>query len=326
MFKYLQNKDLNTNLYGLQDQKRMKVDQYVTRLIIGKSLPLTLVDSTEFKELVNCLDKRYAPPGSLRLRNKLIPASVERIKSNLKRILKNIIKLNISSDIWSDPDLRAFIAFGAHGIDDEWKLIKCVIGVRRIIGSHTNELIQKEFIELAKEYGIENNVYKFITDGGSNFVKAFNEDNLTKYCNLFDELVQDIEIEDEIEEKQAENSESSIDPSINENNFQNEVIIKKLLEDQKLARQSAKILSNNNKNNQESIYVNPLLFWKEKQHIYFHLSKVARAYFGIPVTSAFVERFFSKIGYILRPHRRCMLDDLAENLFYCKENMNFLHV
>ena len=116
------------------------------------------------------------------------------------------------------------------------------------------------------------------------------------------------------------------DPSINENNFQNEVIIKKLLEDQKLARQSAKILSNNNKNNQESIYVNPLLFWKEKQHIYFHLAKVARAYFGIPVTSAFVERFFSKIGYILRPHRRCMLDDLAENLFYCKENMNFLHV
>jgi len=149
------------------------------------------------------------------LRNKLIPASVERIKSNLKRILKNIIKLNISSDIWSDPDLRAFIAFGAHGIDDEWKLIKCVIGVRRIIGSHTNELIQKEFIELAKEYGIENNVYKFITDGGSNFVKAFNEDNLTKYCNLFDELVQDIEIEDEIEEKQAENSESSIDQDDN---------------------------------------------------------------------------------------------------------------
>ena len=34
--------------------------------------------------------------------------------------------------------------------------------------------------------------------------------------------------------------------------------------------------------------------------------------------------FFSKTGFILRPHRRCMQDDLAENLFYCKENINFL--
>ena len=83
----------------------------MTRLIIGKSLSLDLVDSIEFKDLLNCLDKRYVPPGSHRLRNKLIPASVERIKNNLKQILQSIKKLNISSDIWSDPDLRAFIAF-----------------------------------------------------------------------------------------------------------------------------------------------------------------------------------------------------------------------
>ena len=51
---------------------------------------------------------------------------------------------------------------------------------------------------------------------------------------------------------------------------------------------------------------------------------MAKAYFGIPVTSALVERFFSKTGYFLRPHRLCMQDDLAENLFYAKENINFL--
>ena len=30
--------------------------------------------------------------------------------------------------------------------------------------------------------------------------------------------------------------------------------------------------------------------------------------------------FFSKTGFIMRPHRGCMGDDLAENLFDCKEN------
>ena len=67
------------------------------------------------------------------------------------------------------------------------------------------------------------------------------------------------------------------------------------------------------------MYVDPLLFWKEKQHVYFQLSKVAKAYFGIPVTSALVERFFSKTGFILRPHRRYMQDDLA----ICRRKYHF---
>ena len=34
--------------------------------------------------------------------------------------------------------------------------------------------------------------------------------------------------------------------------------------------------------------------------------------------------FFNKTGFIMRTHRGCMGDDLAENLFDCKENLNFL--
>ena len=66
-----------------------------------------------------------------------------------------------------------------------------------------------------------------------------------------------------------------------------------------------------------------LLFWKEKQHVYFQC-KSGESLFWFPATSALVERLFSKIGYILRPHHRCMQDDMEENLFYAKENINFL--
>ncbi len=50
---------------------------------------------------------------------------------------------------------------------------------------------------------------------------------------------------------------------------------------------------------------------------------MAKAYFGIPVTSALVEIFFSKTGFILRPYHRFMQDDLVETLFYAKENIIF---
>ena len=58
----------------------------------------------------------------------------------------------------------------------------------------------------------------------------------------------------------------------------------------------------------------------------FHcsLSRLAKAFLGIPVTSGYIERFFSMTGFVMRPHRICMGDDLAQNLFCSQENLNFL--
>ncbi len=47
------------------------------------------------------------------------------------------------------------------------------------------------------------------------------------------------------------------------------------------------------------------------------MSYLAKNFLGIPITSDFIERSFSKTCFIMRPHRRCMGDDLAEILFYC---------
>ena len=58
--------------------------------------------------------------------------------------------------------------------------------------------------------------------------------------------------------------------------------------------------------------------------VFDSLSRVARTLLGIPVTSAFVERFFSKTRYIMHPHRRTMGDKNAEDLFFCKENLSFV--
>ena len=91
--------------------------------------------------------------------------------------------------------MRAYLAFSAHGIDEEWKLVKCIIGIKRLLGSHTNDSIYREFVEITKEFGIEAQLYKIITDGGSNMVKAFDETHLEEYCSLFDELMADTELE-----------------------------------------------------------------------------------------------------------------------------------
>ena len=97
-------------------------------------------------------------------------------------------------------------------------------------------------------------------------------------------------------------------------------MIKSFLAVQKQARLDAKKTAVKG----SSVYVDPLLFWKNNETAFLSLSRVARTLLGIPATSAFVERFFSKTGYIMRPHRRTMGDKIAEDLFFSKENLRFV--
>ena len=75
-----------------------------------------------------------------------------------------------------------------------------------------------------------------------------------------------------------------------------------------------------NKDAKVCTYANVLDFWRENCMKYPNLAKKAKKILAIPATSAAVERFFSKTGYIIRPHRRRMIDRTSENLFFLKGN------
>jgi hypothetical protein len=66
-------------------------------------------------------------------------------------------------------------------------------------------------------------------------------------------------------------------------------------------------------------------FWQElDSHSEFKLlSKIARRLLAVPATSASVERVFSQTGFITRPHRRRINDQLAEQTFFLKANIKY---
>lgn len=82
------------------------------------------------------------------------------------------------------------------------------------------------------------------------------------------------------------------------------------------------VIEHYNKHKDEKViqYANVLQFWKENEKHFPNLAKKARKLLAIPATSAAVERFFSKTGFILRPHRRRMSDTVAEQIFFRKGN------
>ena len=76
----------------------------------------------------------------------------------------------------------------------------------------------------------------------------------------------------------------------------------------------------NHKNDKIVNYADTLAFWKENEKQFNILARLAKKILAIPATSASVERFFSKTGFILRPHRRKFLDQNAEKIFFIKGN------
>jgi hypothetical protein len=103
----------------------------------------------------------------------LVPKRYNYLCQLLKLKLVDAVSVNISLDIWSDGSMRSFIAFCVHFIDSKWSLITAVLSCVRLDGRHTFDIIYKNFKEAIDDYGIANKVFKIVTDGGSNIVKAF---------------------------------------------------------------------------------------------------------------------------------------------------------
>lgn len=89
--------------------------------------------------------------------------------------------MNLVTDIWTDTSMRSFIGFEVQGIDDDWEKVKVNICSQQLTGSHNNEKIFKMFMDVVNEYKIGDKIFKIISDGASNMVKAFNKEHIDKY-------------------------------------------------------------------------------------------------------------------------------------------------
>ena len=66
--------------------------------------------------------------------------------------------------------------------------------------------------------------------------------------------------------------------------------------------------------------IDTLEFWRTIKGRYPMIERAALKILGIPATSAFVERCFSKTGYIHRQHRRRLNSANSERLFFLRCN------
>ncbi len=146
-------------------------------------MPLSLVESTAFRELMSKAQPSFQMPSRKHLSQKLIPERASSVQDRLKKALLEAKSVCLTIDLWSSRDMRSFIGITGHYIEN-FILHTIMLACNRFKGRHTADNIQATFEETVSEYGIGQKVLTVVTDNAANMVKAF---SLPGYEELSDE-------------------------------------------------------------------------------------------------------------------------------------------
>lgn len=149
------------------------VTDAVVDFIAEDLMPLHVVDSARFQNLIKHLDPQYTLPSRKHLSDTLLVKKFDQLKQDITNSFKKVTVINLTIDLWSNRQMHSFLGITAHYITDTWKLEHVVLGCNRVHGRHTADNIQLWFDEVVSKFGICHKIKHIVTDSGANIKKAF---------------------------------------------------------------------------------------------------------------------------------------------------------
>ncbi|CUA78443.1 Putative AC transposase [Rhizoctonia solani] len=131
-----------------------------------------VIECPEFRELILYCGQNKIKESDIPHRHKLAKAAwamylleKEVIDAEMKCALGHI---SLTSDLWTDPNSRSFMAVTAHYIGNDGKLKDRLIAFRKIDGHHTGTTLGHEMMDVLVESGIADNIGCITLDNASN--------------------------------------------------------------------------------------------------------------------------------------------------------------
>ena len=150
-----------------------KLDSLLIRLIVNASLPLYLVDHSDLRAFIKCLNPQYQLPSKKRLVYSLLPDLYNNCLKMVKKDLNDVSTTAVTCDAWTDPRMKAFFGITAHTIDSNWIARSYLLGCNRIHGHHTAPNIFNSYEAATNKFEINHKITHNITDNAANMVCAF---------------------------------------------------------------------------------------------------------------------------------------------------------
>jgi len=171
--------------YDAANPKVHRLNDLLVALICKVGLPISLVESSEFKEFVHALDPRYVLPTHQCVSQVLIPERYKKSQEAITTDLESALAPSMTTDMWTSSSNVSYMGITAHWVDQEFKSHNKCLAVRPVPGSHTADFISKELSAVCHEWSVDVGALHVVTDSGANVKKAMTQLPIQKWRPCF---------------------------------------------------------------------------------------------------------------------------------------------
>ena len=175
----------STKQYDSKSKRHQAITLCLATFVGATNVTLSLIDGTEFCELIGELDPRFKIPHS-----KKLGIEIENLYGNFKRKISSSLQndriISIRTDIWSKPGMTAsFLGITAHYFSyQDRQRHNVTLAVSRLLSPHTADRILEAFDAINCQWNIPQcKLFRVLTDNGSNMVVAF-KDRITSEVDI----------------------------------------------------------------------------------------------------------------------------------------------
>uniref|UniRef100_A0A3P9H755 HAT C-terminal dimerisation domain-containing protein n=1 Tax=Oryzias latipes TaxID=8090 RepID=A0A3P9H755_ORYLA len=151
-----------------------ELNQLVAGYIVEEMLPLSTVDSSSFRRIIDKIPSN----NNVHLPHRksftsYLENEYKKMKAALKLALDDVQFVSTTADIWTANN-RSYMGVTIHWFNqDTLERHKAALACKRVRGRHTFDVIAAELEQIHSSFGLLNKVVATVTDNASNFVKAF---------------------------------------------------------------------------------------------------------------------------------------------------------
>src|SRR5947207_1821537 len=153
--------------------KQESLTKNVMGFIIGTVQPLSILEDTDFINMVNGFDERYKVPCTKTLKDRIFTV-YEAGKDTLKSQFMQIQYISLTLDAWSSPAHLPYLGVTAHWLTSKFEPQEILLSMEELPYPHSAFEIQNHLFDLLYEWEINSKIIAITTDNGSNVIKANN--------------------------------------------------------------------------------------------------------------------------------------------------------
>lgn len=197
MINHLRNKHSTTRMQNTKNQPTIpnmfsqsqprrcdrnrseEVTKRIVNLIVKNLLPVSIVETDAFRELVNFSEPEYEMPSRKTIQAR-INLCYNRKKEEIKNILSKSDAVSLTTDSWTSINMDSYSTVTAHYIEN-WALKNNVLATVYHAESHTADNLQHTLTAVCEQYGIVEKIFGCVHDNAANIVLACRNLDFVKF-------------------------------------------------------------------------------------------------------------------------------------------------